>query len=67
MGEWRTLRVEWLTTRGVACRLCGRPLFGRVWHGEAGEEAADFCDAECERLHRDYWLPRYGNSTSGQG
>jgi hypothetical protein len=59
VGAWRTLRVDSTRPPGVACRLCGRPLFGRVWSADAGGEAAEFCDEECETLYRDYWLPRY--------
>ena len=45
MGEWRTLTVDWgRPNAAVACRLCGRPLFGRAWSAEAEGERADFCD-----------------------
>ena len=68
MGEWRTLRLDWARARRpVACRLCGRPLFGRVWSAEADGEPADFCDPDCERLFVEYWLPRYGGSTQPEG
>ncbi|HEY7536878.1 MAG TPA: hypothetical protein VH721_02725 [Gaiellaceae bacterium] len=62
MGEWRTLRPDWVRPSAVACRLCGRPLFGRVWTAEVGGERADFCDPDCEALFVDYWLPRYGEA-----
>jgi hypothetical protein len=67
MGEWRTLRLDWARPVPVVCRLCGRPLFGRVWSGDAGGEPADFCDDDCEALFHEYWLPRYGHSTPPGG
>ena len=51
----------------VACRLCGRPLFGRVWSAEVDGEPADFCDPDCETLFVEYWLPRYGGSPQPEG
>jgi hypothetical protein len=59
VGEWRTLRLDPARPAAVACRLCGRPLFGRVWSAELAG-GGDFCDPECERLFHEYWLPRYG-------
>jgi hypothetical protein len=56
VGEWRELRLDRLRPEPVACALCGRPLFARVWSSERGE----FCDGECERLYVEYWLPRQG-------
>jgi hypothetical protein len=61
LGEWRTLRLDRLRPEPVACRLCGRPLFGRVWSAEPAGERADFCDPECEQLYVEYWLPRHGS------
>jgi hypothetical protein len=60
LGEWRTLRVDWSRPATVACRLCGRPLFGRVWSAEVHGERLDFCEPDCETLFLEYWLPRYG-------
>ena len=63
MGEWRRLRLDWARpAAAVACRLCGRPLFGRVWTADANGAPADFCDPDCERLFHEYWLPRYGEA-----
>ena len=64
MGEWRTLTVDWgRPNAAVACRLCGRPLFGRAWSAEAEGETVDFCDPACEQLFTEYWLPRYGGTS----
>jgi hypothetical protein len=60
VGEWRTLTVDWSRPGTVACRLCGRPLFGRAWRVELGGEHTDFCDPGCETVFHAYWLPRYG-------
>jgi hypothetical protein len=60
VGEWRELQVDWSRPAQATCRLCGRPLFGRVWSAEAEGERADFCDPGCESLFHEYWLPRYG-------
>jgi hypothetical protein len=64
VGEWRTLTVDWgRPNAAVACRLCGRPLFGRAWSAEGEGEDADFCDPACEQLFVEYWLPRYGRTS----
>ena len=66
MGEWRTLTLDWgRPNAAVACRLCGRPLFGRAWSAEAEAKRADFCDPDCEGLFHEYWLPRYGGAAPG--
>lgn len=67
MGEWLTLSGDWARTAFVACRLCGRPLFGRVWTAEVDGEHADFCDPGCETLLHDYWLPRYRPTVTADG
>jgi len=60
VAEWETLGVDWIRPVQSACRLCGRPLFGRHWRAEAEGETATFCDPDCEQLFHEYWLPRYG-------
>ena len=59
VGEWRTLSGDWARPAYVACRLCGRPLFRRVWSAEVDGANADFCDPGCETLLHDYWVPRH--------
>jgi hypothetical protein len=61
VGEWRTLAVDGARPAQAACRLCGRPLFGRVWSAEVAGEEEVFCEPDCERLFHEYWLPRYGS------
>lgn len=67
MGKWRMLHLDWSRPPAVACRVCGRPLFGRVWSAEVGSERSDFCDPGCEALFREYWLPRYGDAVRREG
>lgn len=67
MGDWRTLTVDWSRPSTVACHLCGRPLFGRVWRAELDEGSADFCDPGCETVFHEYWLPRYGDAPPAEG
>ncbi len=43
-----------------ACACCGRPLFGRAWRVQLDGEELELCEPECERLYREYVLPRYG-------
>jgi hypothetical protein len=64
VGEWREQRLEWTRPEWarpgqVACRLCGRPLFGRVWSAEVDGASADFCEPDCEALFGEY-RPRPG-------
>jgi hypothetical protein len=61
VAEWRELRLDRLRPEPVACRLCGRPLFARVWSDEHGE----FCDPDCAGLFVAYWLPRHGPPPEG--
>lgn len=59
-GTWRAPHGNYARPATTACRLCGRPLFGRVWTAPLAGAPADFCDPECEVLLHTYWLPRYG-------
>lgn len=67
MGEWRVPTVDWRRSAAVACDVCGRPLFGRVWSAEVEGRRLDFCDPGCESLYVEYWLPRHGPAAAGQG
>ncbi len=67
MGEWRTVTLGWASPPTVACRLCGRPLFGRAWSTETDGSAALYCEPGCEALFHEYWLPRYGDGKPPQG
>lgn len=63
-GEWRFPAGSWARPASVVCRLCGRPLFGRVWRSVVNGVPCDFCDPGCEALLHDYWLPRHGPATA---
>jgi hypothetical protein len=64
VGEWRLPDGDWTRRVILACRLCGKPLCGRVWSAEFDGVRADFCDPDCESLLHDYWLPRHGSAAS---
>jgi hypothetical protein len=60
LGAWVVPTPDWRTARHPACDLCGRPLTGRRWEVASGRTPGVFCDAGCERLYLDYWIPRHG-------
>ena len=65
MAEWkeRGRAKDYLQNRAVHCHLCGKNLPLRAWVvDEEGHELV-FCDPDCERLYREYWLPRYRTAT----
>jgi len=66
-GAWRSLSPDWSRQEFVTCRLCGRPLFRRVWSAPVAGEAAVFCDPDCEALLHEYWLPRNTATATGEG
>jgi hypothetical protein len=57
-GQWqeRGHAADYLLKRSVHCDCCGRMLISRAWVSDGHV----FCEPECERLYRDYWIPRYG-------
>lgn len=67
MGEWRMLAGDWSRPVSVACQLCGRPLFGRVWSAEVDGAQANFCGPDCETLLHEYWLPQHGSEAPTEG
>ena len=66
-GEWLNLAADWARPAYATCRLCGRPLFRRIWSASVDGEQAVFCDPGCERLLHEYWLPRYEPPATGDG
>lgn len=63
-GQWedRGQAQSYFETRAVHCSLCGKAIPRRTWVvAMAGEELL-FCEPDCERVYRDYWLPKYGTS-----
>ena len=59
-GRWARRDADWWETTVVNCSLCGQMIPRDAWLVEEGGEARVFCGPECERLYRDYWLPKYG-------
>ena len=57
-GEWRErgLAGSYLESRSVHCACCGRVIVRLAWV----VDGLDFCEPECERVYRTYWLPRHG-------
>jgi hypothetical protein len=57
-GRWeeRGHAGDYLLKGSVHCSCCGRMLIRRAW---VSEERV-FCEPECERLYREYWIPRHG-------
>jgi ribosomal protein L24E len=66
MGEWqeRGKASDYLNQRAVDCRFCGKSIPRRAWVAVQDGRESIFCDPECERLYREYWLPRYGAQKS---
>jgi ribosomal protein L24E len=60
MGHWEKRNVEWWETNVINCSLCGQMIPRDIWVVEEDGEKRLFCSEECERLYREYWLPKYG-------
>jgi N-methylhydantoinase B len=61
-GRWVKRSPRLYETETLTCDVCGKVVSGDYWAAtEAGQDLR-FCDVECERLYRDYWLPRYGDN-----
>ena len=64
-GSWRARTPQPYETEMISCEVCGKVMPADYW--EVGDDAGShrFCDAECERFYRDYWLPRYRGADKG--
>ncbi|MFT4038053.1 MAG: hypothetical protein QM692_07740 [Thermomicrobiales bacterium] len=60
MGHWIEIHRSWHDTTVTNCALCGRLVPRHIWLVEFGGRELPFCNAECEAIYRDYWLPKYG-------
>ena len=60
MGRWEKRNVSWWETNVINCSLCGQMIPRDIWVVDEGGERRLFCSPECERLYREYWLPKYG-------
>jgi ribosomal protein L24E len=61
MGEWqeRGKASDYLNQRSLDCTFCGKSIPRRAWVVTDERQELIFCDSDCERLYREYWLPRY--------
>lgn len=59
-GVWeeRGVAADYLKKGSVHCEFCGRMIVRLGWV----VESQVFCDPDCARLYRSYWLPRYGKT-----
>jgi hypothetical protein len=60
--SWVEISRRWHDTSVTNCRLCGRLIPRRIWVVQIAGREVGFCDTECERLYRTYWLPKYGEA-----
>lgn len=67
MGHWQDLHVSWHETTLTHCELCGQLIPKTAWVAEIAGGNHLFCDAACEALYRDYWLPRYATNNEPAG
>ncbi len=51
----------------VHCCLCGKTIARMAWVVSRGDTELTFCEPDCERLYKDYWLPRYGQQNGSSG
>ena len=63
-GRWARRETDWWETNVLNCSLCGQMIPRDAWLVEEAGETRVFCGPECERLYRDYWLPKYGPTRS---
>jgi hypothetical protein len=62
MGAWdiRGHADNYLQQENVHCETCGKMIPRRAWVVVEAEGELLFCGPNCDRLYREYWLPRYG-------
>lgn len=63
MGHWEENAAKWYEQGMVYCELCGRIIPKNFWIAEEGGERLVFCNPDCEKLYRDYWLPAQAKET----
>jgi ribosomal protein L24E len=60
LGHWKKIDTQWHETSVINCELCGQMVPRDVWIATVEGDGKTFCNPECERVYRDYWLPKYG-------
>lgn len=58
-GHWRKRTPQPYETEMITCDVCGKVIPSDYWEVVESTGSHRFCDAACEHLYRDYWLPRY--------
>jgi hypothetical protein len=57
-GAWEPVRPQVWETVVTPCDCCGQVVAKQLWVVEVEGERRRFCGPECERLYREYVLPR---------
>ena len=50
-----------MESAATRCQLCGKSIAVMAWVVERQGQELIFCEADCERLYDDYWLPKYAS------
>jgi hypothetical protein len=58
MGRWEELHPEVWETVVTPCDFCGQVVPRRLWIAEVEGRELRFHSEDCERLYREYMLPR---------
>jgi endogenous inhibitor of DNA gyrase (YacG/DUF329 family) len=66
VGRWKELNIPWYETCAVSCALCGQFIPRRVWVAQVAGELRSFCSRRCEKIYREYWLPRHGGTAGAE-
>jgi len=66
-GHWQPRSPDWWEIEVINCSLCGQMIPRDLWVVEVNGRRHVFCGPACERLYRDYWLPRHGPGTPDPG
>ena len=62
MGTWKKREaglVEYVNIGLVNCILCGKMIPRDIWVAIYNEKKLNFCDAKCENIYSEYWIPKY--------
>ena len=57
-GTWRPLVPQIWETVVTPCECCGQVVAKRLWVVDVEGEERRFCGPDCEKLYRDYVVPR---------
>jgi hypothetical protein len=57
-GTWRPLAPQIWETVVTPCECCGQVVAKRLWVVDVEGEERRFCGPDCEKLYREYVVPR---------